>query len=309
MSTVRVFYSWQADLSEVTTRSFIAECLDQAAKELASKGGIAVQASPDRKPALARRAATAILKMIDSCDLFACDLSFRGSSDVALAVPNAQVLFELGYAVKTLGWHKVICIVNEAFGNAEALPLYVADDRLCRYCLYDNQDSSEQRALLVGQLKDAMSTPREGVVVSPGHPLQAPHIHDDFSPPRNLRVMLVEDEHVLRTKMKHMLRRLGYSDVVEATDGAQALKVLAISHPNIVITGWSMPKMTGLELATHIRQQDPTLPIIMTTTNSDKASVVDAIKAGVNYFLVKPVEQELLAAKMKKLVKEMEASC
>ena len=304
MPPLRVFYSWQADLSDGTTRSFIAECHDQAAKELATKGEITVQTCPERKPA---NAAT-ILKMIGSCDLFVCDLTFQGSSEDRRGNPNPDVLFELGYAVKSLGWDQVVGIVNEAFGDVDFLPFHVDRSRVFRYCLYDNQEKSEQQALLVRHLKEAMNTVLESGAAPAKDEPQTPEIHDDFASTQRLRILVVEDDHIQRTILKQILKKLGYPNVVEATDGPQALKVLTISKPNIVITDWNMPKASGIELVTRIRRQNPTIPIIMMTAHSEKALVVEAVKAGVNDFIVKPVEPELLAAKLRKVIREMGAT-
>ena len=305
MSQARLFYSWQGDLSAGTTRSFIAECLRQLARELADDTRISVETCPDRKPVTAAGESTSakILETIASSDLFVCDLSFRASPDSGPESPDAEVLFELGYAVRALGWNCVIGLINEAFGEADSLPIHVDRRHLVRYCLYDNQDPSAQQDLVCAKLKDTLKTVCSAA--APEHQPQSSDVDLDSSPSQQLRIMLVEDDHTQRVMLKRVLMKLGYPDIVEATDGTQALKVLAISEPDLVITDCSMPKMDGVELLAHLHQWNPRMPVIMMTAYSDKELVVEAVKAGANDFVVKPIEPDLLSEKLAKLTRDM----
>ena len=118
---------------------------------------------------------------------------------------------------------------------------------------------------------------------------------------KKLRIMLVDAHFLHRTRAKKVLKDIGFTDVVEATDGQQALKVLDISKPNFVITDLDMPNMSGMELVRKIRETDSSIPIIMLTNSAEKSKVLEAISAGTSDYLLKPVNPEILAAKIEKL--------
>ncbi len=130
-----VFYSWQSDLPSGTNRSFIETCLNKAIKELRG-------AQPRLDPCLDRDTsnvpgspdiAATILDKIDNCHIFVGDISIVQTGKRPM--PNPNVVFELGYAVKRLGWDRIICIANEHFGAVESLPFDVRQRRVKCYTL------------------------------------------------------------------------------------------------------------------------------------------------------------------------------
>jgi hypothetical protein len=153
MAQRTVFYSWQSDLPNGTNRSFIESCLNKAIKDL--KG-----AQPRLDPCLDRDTANVpgspdiaatILDKIDNCHIFVCDTSIVQSGQRPM--PNPNVLFELGYAVKRLGWDRVICIANEHFGAVERLPFDVRQRRVKCYTLSpETQDRTETSKALTREL-------------------------------------------------------------------------------------------------------------------------------------------------------------
>jgi two-component system, chemotaxis family, chemotaxis protein CheY len=117
-----------------------------------------------------------------------------------------------------------------------------------------------------------------------------------------MRVLLVDDSGTMRTIQKRCLNKLGIEDVIEAEDGAQALQYFEASTFDVVMTDWNMPKMDGLALLQAIRQRNTTIPVIMITTESERARVVTAIQAGVSDYLVKPFTPDGLREKLEKWV-------
>lgn len=116
-----------------------------------------------------------------------------------------------------------------------------------------------------------------------------------------MKFMLVDDSSTMRKIQRRTLEKLGFSDIVEADDGAKGLELFGSSIPDIVITDWNMPNMTGLEMVTAIRSNNKTTPIIMVTTEAEKTKVVEAIKAGISDYLIKPFTPEALSAKIRKV--------
>ena len=154
MAKKTIFYSWQSDLPNGTNRSFIENCLAKAIKELRVS-------QPQLDPCLDRDTANVpgspdipatILDKIDNCNVFVCDVSIVQPGQRPM--PNPNVLFELGYAVKRLGWDRVICICNEHFGEVKALPFDVSKRRVKCFTLSpDVSDRSEIAGALTATLQ------------------------------------------------------------------------------------------------------------------------------------------------------------
>ena len=109
-----------------------------------------------------------------------------------------------------------------------------------------------------------------------------------------LTLLYVEDEPLIRQNALEYLRR--YCDnVLEAQDGKEALRVYGTHKPDIIITDIKMPKLNGLEMATHIRQTDKETPIIMTTAHTDTEYLLKAVELQLVKYIVKPVTVDKLA--------------
>lgn len=113
-----------------------------------------------------------------------------------------------------------------------------------------------------------------------------------------MKILLVDDSRTIRNIQKNVLAQLGYTDVVEAADGVEALAQVAAHHPDLLLIDWNMPNMDGITLVRKIRETDKQLPLIMCTTEAEKSRVLEAIKAGVNNYVVKPFTGETLAEKI-----------
>jgi len=123
-----------------------------------------------------------------------------------------------------------------------------------------------------------------------------------------MKILLVDDSRTIRNIQKNVLAQLGYTDVLEAGDGVEALKVLSENRPDLMLVDWNMPNMDGLSLVKAIREKDKTLPIIMCTTEAEKGRVLEAIKAGVNNYVVKPFTAETLAEKIEQTLAKVGAA-
>jgi len=117
-----------------------------------------------------------------------------------------------------------------------------------------------------------------------------------------MKVLVADDSGIMRKIIIRSLNACGVSDIVEAADGQEGLAAFQAEPIDIVLTDWNMPEMSGLELLQAIRATGSAVPIIMITTEGEKASVVQAIQAGVTDYLCKPFEQEELRNKLEKYV-------
>ncbi len=112
--------------------------------------------------------------------------------------------------------------------------------------------------------------------------------------------LVADDSRVMRRIIIRALNEIGLMEVVEANDGDEALAEFAKQEFGLVLTDWNMPKKSGLEVIQGIRATGARVPIIMITTESEKARVFSAIEAGVTDYLIKPFDAETLRGKVEK---------
>jgi two-component system, response regulator PdtaR len=103
----------------------------------------------------------------------------------------------------------------------------------------------------------------------------------------NLRVLIADDDPIIRLDLKQMLQTLEYDVVAEASDGQEAVALAQESRPDICILDVKMPKMDGIEATVKISEEE-IAPCILLTSYSDKELVERAREAGVFAYLVKP---------------------
>jgi two-component system, chemotaxis family, chemotaxis protein CheY len=125
-------------------------------------------------------------------------------------------------------------------------------------------------------------------------------------PDQNMKILTVDDFSTMRRIIRNMLRQLGYNNIVEAEDGAEALSLLQREKVDFVISDWNMPNMNGLDLLKAIRADDnlKPLPVLLVTAEALKENVVEALKAGVNNYVVKPFTAETLKERIDAIFKE-----
>jgi two-component system chemotaxis response regulator CheY len=119
----------------------------------------------------------------------------------------------------------------------------------------------------------------------------------------DLKILVVDDFRSMRSLIKNILRKLGYQRVFEAEDGDQAWKMLQEEEIELVISDWNMPRMKGIDLLRKVRESDEfaNLPFVMVTAEGMKENVVEAIKAGVSGYIVKPFSPQSLQDKIQKV--------
>lgn len=111
-------------------------------------------------------------------------------------------------------------------------------------------------------------------------------------------ILLVDDSRTIRNIQKNVLKQLGHEEIIEAEDGLQALAKFGEQKPDLLLVDWNMPNMDGITLVRKIRELDAAVPIIMCTTEAEKSRVLEAVKAGVNNYIVKPFSVDSLGEKI-----------
>jgi AmiR/NasT family two-component response regulator len=110
------------------------------------------------------------------------------------------------------------------------------------------------------------------------------------------RVLIAEDETIIRLDLKHLLERAGFDICAEAKDGLEAVELARSEDPDVAVLDVKMPRLDGIEAARRILDERP-IPIVMLTAYGQDELVSRAVEAGVFGYLVKPFrEQDLLPA-------------
>lgn len=121
----------------------------------------------------------------------------------------------------------------------------------------------------------------------------------------DLKFLIVDDSVTMRRIVANTLKNIGYENYSEATDGKDALVKLSTDKSlNFVITDWNMPVLSGLELIKAIRSDEAmiNLPILMVTTRGVKEDIIEALKAKVSNYVVKPFTPAILKEKIDQIM-------
>lgn len=119
----------------------------------------------------------------------------------------------------------------------------------------------------------------------------------------NMRVLVVDDFSTMRRIVKNILRQIGFTNVVEADDGTTAWEVLNKDRIEFIISDWNMPQMTGIELLRKVRASEDFahLPFLMVTAEAQQENIIEAAKAKVSNYIVKPFTAETMKQKIDKI--------
>lgn len=120
-----------------------------------------------------------------------------------------------------------------------------------------------------------------------------------------MNVLVVDDSKIMREIVKRSVSKIIKTDVnyLEAGDGQEALKLIESNPINLLLLDWNMPKLDGLSLVKELRSREEfkKLHVLMITSEAAKYNVIEAIKHGVNDYLIKPVTEQALQKKLTRL--------
>jgi len=119
----------------------------------------------------------------------------------------------------------------------------------------------------------------------------------------NMKVLIIDDFATMRRILKNVLRQVGFTNIIEADDGKTALKELNKEKVDLILCDWNMPEMPGIDLLRHVRSDDDLkdIPFVMVTAEAQKENILEAVKAGVNNYVVKPFTAETINEKLQKV--------
>ena len=124
---------------------------------------------------------------------------------------------------------------------------------------------------------------------------------------KKIKILVVDDFATMRKVIRKILKQSGYENITEAEDGVVAMNMLKSTKIDFVISDWNMPNMTGIELLKAVRSDNElgSMPFLMVTAESLKDNVVEAVKAGVSNYIVKPFTAEVLGEKIDKILENI----
>jgi two-component system chemotaxis response regulator CheY len=127
-----------------------------------------------------------------------------------------------------------------------------------------------------------------------------------FAP--NTRILIVDDMSTMRKIVGKTCKELGFSDFTEAADGVQAWDAL-VNAPQpigLIISDWNMPNCTGLDLLKRVRADSryKGIPFVLVTAEAEQHQVIEAVKAGVDQYVVKPFTKDDLKNKLEAVHKK-----
>lgn len=121
-----------------------------------------------------------------------------------------------------------------------------------------------------------------------------------------MKALVVDDSQIMRRIIISILKKCGVEDIAEVSNGQEAIDILARSTDiGLVLMDWNMPVMNGIEALQQIRATNKRLPIVMVTTQSEEAKVVEAIRAGANGYLLKPFNPQDLQERLKRHIEAL----
>jgi DNA-binding response OmpR family regulator len=125
-------------------------------------------------------------------------------------------------------------------------------------------------------------------------------------PDRSWRILLVDDEQPIQTLLSYPLRKEGY-DVVQATDGEQALERFDEQTFDLVVLDLMLPKLDGLEVCRRLRSRS-SVPIIMLTAKSEEIDKVVGLELGADDYITKPFSVREFSSRIKAALRRAELS-
>ncbi len=118
------------------------------------------------------------------------------------------------------------------------------------------------------------------------------------------KIMLVDDAAFMRMTIKNCLTKAGYTNLVEAGDGQQAVDTFAKENPDLVIMDITMPNKDGIQALQEIKANNPAAKAVMCSAMGQETMVIDAIRSGAKDSIVKPFKPERVLKTVTSIVGE-----
>ncbi|MEK6706026.1 MAG: response regulator [Bdellovibrionota bacterium] len=123
--------------------------------------------------------------------------------------------------------------------------------------------------------------------------------------PKETKILIIEDSPSMRKTIKTILGKLGFKHIYEAGDGTNGFTIIETQHManepiGLVLCDWWMPKESGLDLLKRVRESNTlsNISFIMVTAEGEKSKILEAIREGVDNYIVKPFSPRDIKTKL-----------
>lgn len=159
MLSKTIFFSWQSDLPAGVTRVLIERAIEQV---LAARKNVSVHLNENVDRDTMNTSGSpdivdSVFKKIDACSVFVADISLINEQSAVKRTPNPNVLVELGYAIKTVGWENIILVFNEAYGDLKDVPFDLRQRRTLKYTALSGQVKQQAEDKLSAEIAQIIS--------------------------------------------------------------------------------------------------------------------------------------------------------
>ena len=125
----------------------------------------------------------------------------------------------------------------------------------------------------------------------------------------NFKILVADDFDTMVKIIKNILDELGYHNIITARHGEIAWEILKRERIDFIISDWNMPVMTGYELLQRVKAPGSKfrhIPFLMVTAEAEKSHIIDAVKGGVNQYIIKPFTSDTLKEKIDNAIRHQE---
>ena len=126
------------------------------------------------------------------------------------------------------------------------------------------------------------------------------------------KILVIDDMRTMRKIVQKSLNDMGFKNITEAADGTEGWTQISVAKPkfDLVISDWNMPNCSGLDLLKRVRADGnhKSTPFVLLTAESEASQVIEALKAGVDDYLVKPFNTVSLQSKLENVFKKRSAA-
>ncbi|HEX2955962.1 MAG TPA: response regulator [Chitinispirillaceae bacterium] len=125
-----------------------------------------------------------------------------------------------------------------------------------------------------------------------------------------MKILVIDDSNSLRFMMVKLLKDIGYKNLTVLGSAEEALPMIDKEEYDLILLDWNLPVISGLDFLKRIRANPKTekIAVIMVTTVHEKANILQALKIGVQGYILKPVERSKLEEKLKQIESELKAA-
>lgn len=121
-----------------------------------------------------------------------------------------------------------------------------------------------------------------------------------------MKILVIDDSKTFRHILVKYLMDFGYTDIIAVSTAEEAQVIVSQQTINLILCDWHMPGKTGLEFLKFVRSDLKTAatPFIMLTTETERANILEAIKQGLQSYIFKPIQKEILFQKLTALAEQ-----